>query len=447
MRTALSGSTNAGASASARRELIHDVQSKRRLIAFIAAGVLAAGLWITLSDIAPAQQADVPQQPVPQQPVPQQPDPAQSADTVQPPPVEAADTAAPRPTPRSERTLEYWAGQLSNERFLRRQSAQRHLVAGGRDSVPVLTQMLADGNLETVENVISVLAKIAEDEEPWRTDGAITTLEGIADSSFGTKATLAKSTLKSFAEQRGREARIHLADAGVFVGVDTVALGSRSSPRKIVRIDETWNGNLETLAWLRWLGDVSFVIIHGKAADTKVLEAVIRMPDFATLVLVDCELTVPAIKVLQQRPRIDAMELRYVKLNDTLLAEISKVRLRSSLFLMGTDLAEDRVERLRVDLPGLEITDRRGGFLGVLCRTTLQDTCEVSEVLPKSGASEAGLQAGDTIIRIGDVKITRFDDLQRQINVHKPGDAIAIRYRRDGVVFDTSAELKKLSSR
>ncbi len=49
----------------------------------------------------------------------------------------------------------------------------------------------------------------------------------------------------------------------------------------------------------------------------------------------------------------------------------------------------------------------------------------------------------DVVIRIDDAKITRFDDLQQQINTHIPGDEIAIRYRRGNEVFDTVATLKK----
>lgn len=360
---------------------------------------------------------------------------------------DASGPAERQATPRSERTLEYWAGQLSHERFLRRESARRHLISGGLDSVPVLKKMIKEADLETVENVISILAKIGEEEEPWRTDGAISALESVAETSIGTKATLAKSTLSSFAEQRGRDAYLHLQDAGIFIGTETVALGSRSSPRAVVRIDEGWNGNIETLAWLRWVGEVNFVILKGEAVTATVLAAVTKMPDFTTLILVDCELTVAAIQVLQQMPRIDAIEMRYVPLNEELLAALSEVRIRNALYLMGTEVTEARVERLRVELPGLEISRRLGGFLGVLCRTTLQDTCEVSEVMIGSGAEDAGLRAGDTIIRIDDVKITRFEDLQEQIKTHRAGDQIAIRFRRNGEVYDTSATLKKLQNR
>ncbi|QEF98015.1 serine endoprotease [Stieleria maiorica] len=357
--------------------------------------------------------------------------------------VDQPATGQPSRTRSGERTLQYWASQLSHERYLRRQSARRHLIDGGLESIPVLRDMLDAGDLETVENVISILAKVAEDEPPWQKDGALATLESIAETSFGTKATLAESTLQSFAETRGREARVQLADAGIFVGTETVALASRSSPREIVRIDSQFNGDRDVLAWLRWIREIDFVVIEATEATSDILGAVMKMPDLATLVIVDCQLTPGAVQAMQTRARLDTIELRYVRLNEDLLTELSQVRLRDALHLMGTGVSEQRAERLRVEMPGLEITLRRGGFLGVMCQTTLQDTCEVSQVTPGSGAADAGLQAGDVVIRIDDVKITRFDDLQRQINTHIPGDEIAIRYRRGEAVFDTTATLKK----
>ncbi|MCO8124841.1 PDZ domain-containing protein [Stieleria sp. TO1_6] len=351
---------------------------------------------------------------------------------------------APTRTPREERTLDYWAEQLSHERYLRRESAQRHLVAGGQAAVPILRKALQQGDLEITQSAISILAKIAAQEQPWKTDGALAALESIAESSFGSKATLAQSTLTSFAESRGREARVQLAAAGVYLGTEIVAFGSRSRERPIARIDDQWDGNVDSLAWFRWLGDISFVVVDGAAATPDVFQAIVKMPDLTTLVLVDCELTVPMIESLQQRKQINEMELRYVRLNDTLLDALVKVRLRESLYLMGTGVTADRVERLRVQLPGLEITHRLGGFLGVVCTTTLEDYCQVNEVRPDSGAALAGLQSGDVIIQIDDVKIRRFDDLQRQISTHVPGDEIAIRFRRESQVLDTSAKLGKL---
>ncbi len=375
---------------------------------------------------------------------------AAAAPPVDAPPVDAppADAPpvddAPQRTPRSERTLDYWADQLSHQRYLRRQSAQRHLVEGGLKSVPILKRKLQAADLETVQSVISVLAKIAADEEPWRTDGAIAALESIAETSFGAKATVAKSTLDSFVDVRGREARVQLSDAGIFVGVDTVALGSRSSDREIVRVGSEWDRSERSLAWFRWLKDMTFVIIEGDAAERAVFEAVVKMPKLTTVVLVDATLTPETLRILADGPRLDALELRYVRLNEPLIEQITDMRLRNSLYLMGTGVTADRVEAMRIGMPGVEITLRQGGFLGVICRTAGDDYCVVSEVAPGSGAAEAGLQARDIIVQIDDAKITRFEDLQRQISTHVPGDQIKIRYLRDGQISQTEATLKKL---
>jgi len=370
---------------------------------------------------------------------------AEQATPVEKSPVaDPPDAAVPMPTPRSERTLEYWADQLSHQRYLRRQSAQRHLAEGGLKSVPVLKAKLDEADLETVQNVISILAKIAVEEEPWQTEGAIAALESIAETSFGTKAALAKSTLDSLVDVRGREARAQLSDAGIFVGVDTVALGSRSSDREILRIGPQWDGDERTLAWFRWLKDVSFVVVEAEAAKPSVFQAVAKMPKLTTVVLVDADLNAETMQILADGPRLDALELRYVRLSEPLLDQITDMRLRSSLYLMGTGVTEDRVEKLRMRMPGIEITLRQGGFLGVICRSAPDDYCVVSEVAPGSGAAEAGLQSRDVIVQIDDAKITRFEDLQRQISTHVPGDKIEIRYLRDGQISETKATLKKL---
>ncbi|MEM6468966.1 MAG: PDZ domain-containing protein [Planctomycetota bacterium] len=346
-----------------------------------------------------------------------------------------------------EKPLSYWLEQLGSDQYLRRQKAERNLVAGGQETVTLLKQHLSVGDLETVERIISILAKIAVAEEPWRTDGAIAALESIVDHGFGAKASLAASTLKSFIEMRDEEARAKLLDAGVFVGDDEIPLGSRSTQWSLVRINDDWNGDVETLAWLRWLGRVKLADLSGPKINADVVEAVSRIPGLSVVVFDDCEITSDAIEALVNGPRLSIVEIRYSALSESALQAIAKLRLRESLHLMGTQVPKERVLMLRSYMPGVEVTLREGGFLGVICRNTLQRYCEVSEVIPGGGADLAGLRSRDIVVQIDDVKIKDFDDLQRQINTHKAGDELTIRYKRRGQIETTKAKLQRQKQR
>ncbi|KAA5545170.1 PDZ domain-containing protein [Roseiconus nitratireducens] len=344
---------------------------------------------------------------------------------------------------KDQRTLADWAEQLSHPRFLRRESAERHLIDGGEKAVPVLIEALGSGDLETTQRVISVLARIAQSEPPLHTEGAFAALSDIARRGVSTKSSVAKSTLQDLILQRQHEARVQLTAAGVFVDIDTVALGARSQDRPIVRIDENWNGDVQTLDWLRWLAEYDFAVLKGKSITPEVFEAIARMPDLETLVVIESELSAASIEALQQRTRLDAIEFRYIRLNEDILTALAEVRLRSAIYLMGTGVSTDRVEQLRAELPGLEITHRQGGFLGVVCRSVFDNVCEVSQILEDSAADKAGLRPGDIVTRIDGKTIARFEDLQNQINTRIPGDEISIQFRRGDEMIDTTATLGK----
>ena len=132
--------------------MIIDAPGKLRLDRFVAGLVWAASL--ILVGIPGAAQAPAPTEQAPTEQASAGQPAAASAPQVNDKP-QAAEQP-PRRVPRDERTLQYWASQLSHERFLRRQSARRHLIDGGLDSVPVLRDMLDAGDLETVENVILI---------------------------------------------------------------------------------------------------------------------------------------------------------------------------------------------------------------------------------------------------------------------------------------------------
>lgn len=57
------------------------------------------------------------------------------------------------------------------------------------------------------------------------------------------------------------------------------------------------------------------------------------------------------------------------------------------------------------------------------------------------GAEQAGLRAGDVIVKINEVKITKFSDLKGQLNAKRPGDWIRVTVLRDGQLLTKDLKL------
>jgi serine protease Do len=72
---------------------------------------------------------------------------------------------------------------------------------------------------------------------------------------------------------------------------------------------------------------------------------------------------------------------------------------------------------------------------------------EIQDITKESGAAKAGLKEGDIIVKIGDKPITNPDQLSATIKSYKPGDKVAITYRRDDKEQTTTAELGRYKGR
>ncbi|HXB08345.1 MAG TPA: PDZ domain-containing protein [Puia sp.] len=89
-----------------------------------------------------------------------------------------------------------------------------------------------------------------------------------------------------------------------------------------------------------------------------------------------------------------------------------------------------------------------GAFLGV---TSLKpengpNGAKIGEVSEGSAADKAGLKEGDLITKVDDKTIDGPEDLSKAIRSYKPGDKVAITYKRDGKEQKATAELGKSRS-
>ena len=105
----------------------------------------------------------------------------------------------------------------------------------------------------------------------------------------------------------------------------------------------------------------------------------------------------------------------------------------------------------------LEYGDVQKGLLGVrgvALRSSYSKQLKVDEtegfyidvVEPGFGADNAGLQKGDIIKSVDDVKINRFSDLSGYLSSKRPGDKVSVKYIRDKQLITVSVTLKKDSN-
>jgi len=326
-------------------------------------------------------------------------------------------------------SIAYWVEQLDSDQFLRRQSASRRLLEFGVEAVGPLAEVTTKGQLELTGRAIAILKSLASKQSPDDETGAWGALSQLVEQGGGSASTRASAALGLISKEREEQAYEQLTAAGLKLGYREFAISSTQVNDNVVIIDSAWNGDIETLRWLRWIKRVSYAVIQGEAANAEVMELVVRMPDLRTIVIRDAKLNSDIFTALAKLERIDQLQFSYVKLTDDDAEKIAKLQIRMQLGLMGTDLPTEALTKLRNAMPHLAIDFKMGGFLGVKCNR-LSDACQIDEVIRNGAAADAGLAAGDIIENINGVPIARFDDLISEISTHVAGDEIDIAFDR-----------------
>ncbi|MCA9055754.1 MAG: trypsin-like peptidase domain-containing protein [Planctomycetaceae bacterium] len=102
------------------------------------------------------------------------------------------------------------------------------------------------------------------------------------------------------------------------------------------------------------------------------------------------------------------------------------------------------IDHVREVLPKmLAMEQRHGIWLGADC-DPLAAAAFVSSIEAESPAARAGLQAGDELIRVGELELFRGVDLQFALLGHRAGEKLAVVYRREGKESATTVTLGEL---
>lgn len=93
-------------------------------------------------------------------------------------------------------------------------------------------------------------------------------------------------------------------------------------------------------------------------------------------------------------------------------------------------IREGRVRRAYLGVSGQTVRLQRREVIEYAA--TAPTAVRVIEVQPNTAASDAGLQAGDLVTKVGEVSVASVDDLQRALGRHPIGAPLAVEIVRDG---------------
>ncbi|HTI54970.1 MAG TPA: M28 family peptidase, partial [Verrucomicrobiae bacterium] len=83
-----------------------------------------------------------------------------------------------------------------------------------------------------------------------------------------------------------------------------------------------------------------------------------------------------------------------------------------------------------------------GAFLGIAADVRAGwDGVRLGAIVPGSAAEQAGLRAGDVLVRLDDTGLQAFADLRALLDRRRPGETLRLVYLRDGVDHATSVTL------
>ena len=107
-------------------------------------------------------------------------------------------------------------------------------------------------------------------------------------------------------------------------------------------------------------------------------------------------------------------------------------------FAVPSNIAKKVVDDL------LEFGAVQEAILGIsVDREYKEDGVKVGGVFYDGGAKKAGLKDGDVIVKINDMKISKFSELLGQLTAKRPGDYVNVTINRDGDYITKSIELSK----
>jgi hypothetical protein len=136
------------------------------------------------------------------------------------------------------------------------------------------------------------------------------------------------------------------------------------------------------------------------------------------------------LAALAHLPHVVSLQISSAPLTDAALPHIASMPRLETLELSGTAFTAAGLRKFRRQRPAAQIYARGDAMLGV--NADPSGPCVLSSVYYGSGAYEAGLAQGDEIVAVDGFAVKDFSDLTIAVFTHRPGDKLAVEFKRGG---------------
>ena len=335
-----------------------------------------------------------------------------------------------------------WVTDLDADDFFTRKIATERLIAAGKETIPALEVMLQGNSLEATSRCIHILQELALSNDEATEDASRARLQKLKDERFGSIARRAATALSTLNELRRERALDDLEKLGALLLKTEVSNGfERMSTVTGITLGSDFRGQPNDLRRLTWIDIPHFqVILQGPQATDAWLKYLPEMPSLKSLQIKRAAVTAEGLKLLPKLGRLTEFAIFYSPLTDDIGEHLEACRGLAELKLYGTKITRARIDRLQGALIATKIDFRSGGFLGVGGQQTAFG-CQVSLVDRESAAGKAGIQVGDTIVRIGEKKVADFDSLTVIVSAISAGESVELEILRGEETFKEKVTL------
>ncbi len=357
-------------------------------------------------------------------------------------PLQADETPGSSDRKASPRNISRWIRDLDADRYIVRRTATENLIGAGKAAVEPVAKALVDANLEVSTLGILVLRELAMNGDIRTEKAAEASLQELAKTKVASASRLARESLVALAGVRQRRALKKLRELGAKIESSSVLTGFQQTNYLALRFGSAWQGQIEDLERLKWLGGIQEVSFDGQRFTDAWIRPVRYLPDLQRLVIRHAGITDSGLQVIRTLKDLQAVDLMYTPITDTGLKELQHATKLRRVRAYGTRITPAGVDDLKKTLAQVEIDYKRGAFLGVRCQQA-PGPCDVTMVTPNSAAAKAGVQTGDTLVQFAGHAVHSFEDLRQLIAERQVGDTVTIQVARGGQRISTQLHPRK----